>query len=97
MVSPKVVCIDYDGTFTECPGALNILIQQLKYRNWSVIGCTMRYSEEADGRTDLFSRLVDKLYFTGRTAKRPYLESLGINVTIWIDNQPEYILYDALK
>lgn len=93
----KLICIDYDGTYTEAPEVFDIFIKALKNRGYRVIICTMRYAEETDEDLIYLLTLVDKIYFSGRKAKKPYLASLGIYPQIWIDDMPEFILGDALS
>ena len=92
----KLICIDYDGTFTAAPELFKSFIIKAKELDFKVIACTMRYENETDSGLELLKGLVDSIYFTSRKAKRNYLSGLGIYPQIWIDDMPQWIFTDAI-
>lgn len=92
----KLICIDYDGTYTEAPKLFDYFITKAKELGYKVIGCTMRFEHEMDDGLQQLNRIVDKLYFSGRRAKKQYLEELKIYPQIWIDDMPEWIFTDTV-
>jgi len=92
----KLICIDYDGTYTESPELFDYFIKKAKELGFSVIGCTMRYENEIDEDLRHFEQMVDELYFSERRAKKKYLEELNINPQIWIDDTPEWLFVDSI-
>jgi len=92
---PKLICIDYDDTFTAAPDLFKYFIIKAKELGYKVIGCTMRRESEIDEGVQQLQDLVDKLYFTNRKAKKSYLSALRIYPQIWIDDMPEWIFTDA--
>lgn len=92
----KLICIDYDGTYTEAPKLFDYFIIKAKELGYTVIGCTMRFDHEMDDGLQQLNRAVDKLYFSGRRAKKKYLAELKIYPQIWIDDMPEWIFTDTV-
>ena len=91
-----LICIDYDGTYTEDPLLWSMFIVQAKNKNHKVICCTMRYEKSEGDEVKMYLEgLVDKIYFTEREAKKKYLSNLGIFPKIWIDDMPELLFYDT--
>lgn len=92
----KLICVDYDGTYTESPALFDFFIKKAKELGFSVIGCTMRYEYEKDEDLIHFEQMVDKLYFSERRAKKKYLEDLNITPQIWVDDTPEWLFVDSI-
>jgi hypothetical protein len=92
----KTICLDYDGSYTLFPELFNKIIDFSKAKGYNVILATMRYEYEKDVGLTIIEQSGVKLYFTGRKAKKPFLEELGIKVDLWIDDCPKWILFDSL-
>ena len=92
-----LICLDYDGTYTEDPSLWDLFIQAATASGHQVICATMRY-EEVEGDTVKISlgHLVDKIYFTNRLAKVNWLKERGINPDVWIDDSPFWLLNNAV-
>lgn len=90
-----VISIDWDDTFTRDPVGWTAFIKMMRQRGHTIYCVTMRYESEAQPVRDALMNLVDGIICTGRRAKRPYMYSLGIHVSVWIDDEPGWILTDA--
>jgi hypothetical protein len=90
----KIICLDYDGTYTEFPYLMRMIIEYGNLHNIKVILATMRYPEEADIELKELQKTID-VYFTSRKAKGAFLHNLGILPDIWIDDNPWFITQDA--
>lgn len=91
-----LICIDYDKTYTLDTGFWDGFIALSKQNGVSVICCTLRHEDgEGDAvKRDLLDK-VDAIYFTARQAKQGYLQSIGVNPDVWIDDSPYWILYGS--
>jgi hypothetical protein len=90
----RTIAIDYDGTYTVIPELIDSLIAN-KRDDVRIILATMRYSDEVEPEFLDLGRRCSQVVFTNRKAKKPFLESLGIKVDVWIDDSPDWILNDA--
>ena len=90
-----LIALDYDGTFTEDPTLWVSFIAMAQAHGHDVIGVTMRYEFEKNTMLKSYASLLDRVIFTGRLAKKPFLEAEGIKVDIWIDDRPDFILNSA--
>jgi len=90
----KTICLDYDGTYTEFPYLMHMIIEYGSKHNVKVILATMRYPEEIDDGLKELQKKID-VYFTSRKAKQNYLLLQGIKPDIWIDDNPKWIVFDA--
>lgn len=92
---PKVVAVDYDETISDNESGWLQVLLLLERIGYHVIVCTWRtpstYPED-------LQFLVDRgfnVYYTSLHAKKEYMELQGVNVSIWIDDNPFAILNDA--
>jgi hypothetical protein len=92
---PKIIAIDYDGTYTHFPELLDCFIDKACSLGYKVILVTMRYITEQDDNLANVMHKVEETYFTGRQAKLPFLSLKGIKVDLWIDDSPIWLLHDA--
>lgn len=93
----KIFCLDYDGTYSDFPEIFDAMITCCQKRGYEVILCTMRYErEEDDGLRYLKKKYNIPIYYSGRQAKQKYLAERMIFPNIWIDDNPEWIIRDAL-
>lgn len=85
-----IVGLDYDGTYTRDPETFDRLITQFTNAGHKVICITMRrYPEE-----QIKVPGIDVVY-TDRRAKALYAEENGIQIDIWIDDKPRWLLNDG--
>ncbi len=84
-----IIALDYDGTYTRCPEIWNRFIADAVTAGHEVICATMRHASEH------VNTIPCRVIYTSRRAKCQYLMSIGIEVDIWIDNDPLYIFNDA--
>lgn len=90
----KIICLDYDGTFTEFPDLMFMIIEYCNKHNMKCILATMRYEEEKDEGLKKIEEKI-KIYYTGRKAKKDFLALYDVYPTIWIDDKPEWIYKDS--
>lgn len=92
-----IISLDYDETYTRDPKAWDQFIQVMRRAGHKVYCVTMRSSdlhESLEVMHDLNGK-VNAIFFTGRKAKKDFMYSQGINVDVWIDDQPGFIIMDA--
>lgn len=78
---------DWDGTVTKAPGEFLAFAQALRKAGHKVYIVTMRYPSEL-GDLEYWRRHVDGIIPTSRMAKRPVAKAMGVNIDIWIDDNP---------
>lgn len=87
--------LDWDGTAAEAQDIFLQFCKNVRAQGNKVYIVTMRYESEGVDIPQEFIDNVDGIYFTGkdgeRYAKGPYMESKGIKVHIWIDDNPRAI------
>lgn len=91
------IALDFDGTYDVDPELWKGFIRLARSRGHKVFVVTMRYKnsdEENDVRAEL-GHLVDGIFCTSRQAKKPYMEAQGVNINVWIDDNPNWILTNA--
>lgn len=86
-----IIALDYDGTYTADPALWDAFIRSARQRNHQVHLVTMRHESEPVR----LGEQVDRVHYTDRKAKLQYMASKGIEVQIWIDDQPRFILLSA--
>jgi hydroxymethylpyrimidine pyrophosphatase-like HAD family hydrolase len=95
----SLIAIDYDGTYTDDPEAWNKVIQVLQAAGHEVICVTMRYGKSQAKLWRSAETILDlegvMIYYTGRKAKKPWCEEQGLNVDIWIDDNPFWVVSDS--
>lgn len=103
--------LDYDGTVTSDPEFFLTMAQFARMRGHQVYLVTMRYESEcvqvegkpapADPIPQELLDAVDGLYCTGhgndRLAKKAYMLSQGIQIDVWIDDNPRAINESATQ
>jgi acid phosphatase class B len=89
------IALDYDGTYTNDPQAWNEFIDLMQRHGHSVYVVTMRTRAEARDVYEQLEKRVDGIFCTSRKAKRPFMFARGINISVWIDDEPGWILTDA--
>lgn len=91
-----IIALDYDDTFTKDPEAWVEAMRTMKLRGHTIIGVTMRYPSEASGMDKRYDDICEHIYFTGRVAKQSVMAVQGVHVDVWIDDNPKWILSNAL-
>lgn len=91
----KNIGIDYDGTFTDNPEAWSGVIRQLLIFGYSVY-CVSARSDNPDTFSKLSSEFPSgvTILLTSHKPKKKFCEQLGINIDIWIENQPMSLFVD---
>ena len=79
-----IIALDYDDTYDRDPYLWNHLIGLAAARGHSVVIVTQRYEHEPIHLVDLDV----PIFYTGRQAKVGYMAALGIEVDVWIDDDP---------
>jgi len=90
------IAIDFDKTYTSDPILWDSFIEMCHTKGHVVICATMRHDneEEAPAVRDSIGKLC-KCIFTGRKAKKPFLQEMGYNISIYIDDTPEWLFVDG--
>lgn len=88
-----LIALDYDMTYTLDPEFWNEFISNAKLKNHEVICITMRYNIGAESE-DVMNSIgkICSVFFSGRKAKREYINTMNIFPDIWIDDSPHWIL-----
>ncbi len=80
--------LDYDGTYTAAPSLWKAFIKMALLEGHEVVCVTMRFPQEA----------IDvpcPVYYTGRRAKVAWAAENGLDIGIWIDDSPHWLLFGA--
>lgn len=90
----SIIALDYDETYTADKGLWDNFIEDCKNRGHEIYIVTARHGYNYQELLDdgLFSK-TDGVYFTGHRAKRSFMYEQGIDVNIWIDDNPNAILF----
>ena len=83
-----IIGLDFDGTYDRDPYLWNQLIELAVARGHSVVIVTMRHEHEPVALVGIDV----PVYYTGRQAKVPHLAGLGIDVHVWIDDDPHALI-----
>jgi len=86
-----LIALDYDGTYTADPALWDAFIKLARLQQHEVHLVTMR----APSEPVRLGAHVDRIHYTDRRAKRPFMEARGLNVQIWIDDMPDFVVGDA--
>lgn len=87
--------IDYDGCADSDIQLFRIIITQMKAAGNKVYIVTMRYPSECAFVLANFQDIVDGVIPTSRMAKRKVVENHGIEINVWMDDNPRAIDHDA--
>lgn len=88
-----IISLDYDGTYTEDPALWDMFVLHARRNGHQVFLITMRYPDEPVTLTANVNRVV----YTSREAKLPYTARNNIQVDVWIDDRPDFILHSAAR
>lgn len=86
-----LIALDYDGTYTADPVLWGAFLAQAAQRGHEVVIATMRHESEPIAVDGV------RVIYTGRQAKRPFLQTMGLNPSIWIDDMPDFILFGSSR
>jgi hypothetical protein len=83
------ISVDYDGTFTRKPQLLTSFIENALLDGCTVL-CVSARTERPDIRVLLKSQFPDgvMIYLTSHQPKKKWIEDRGIQVDIWIEDNP---------
>lgn len=81
------IALDYDSTYTADPILWEAFIKNASQRGHEVMCVTWR-----SGNTP--TNISCPTIYTNRKAKKPFVQALGIYFDVWIDDNPEAILFD---
>jgi len=90
-----LICIDYDDTYSADPEMWSGVIELMRKHGHHIICATMRYPEEGEEVYYALHSKVDAIIYTGREAKKQYLEHHDYRPDVWIDDSPEWILNNS--
>ena len=88
------ISLDFDDTYTRDPLLWDNFISSARQHEHRVYVVTMRYKEEGDDVVKYLQENVDMIIFTGRLAKKPYLDNMHIHIDVWIDDNPFAVYND---
>jgi hydroxymethylpyrimidine pyrophosphatase-like HAD family hydrolase len=89
-----MIAFDFDGTVSEYPHEFIAISTMFRTKGIKTAIVTLRHETEITSLLKEIRNEFDYFIFTGGRAKRPFMESKGHNVMIWIDDRPEYIFHD---
>jgi len=97
--SQKDLCIalDYHNTYSADPKFWDTFIYMCWMRKFEVYCITHHTGEKQNEKLmDSIGKILDSdhIIFTMGKAKMDYVKSLGIEIDIWIDNNPIHIIQD---
>ena len=82
------IALDYDGTYTRAPALWDAFIASAEQHGVDVVCVTMRRPEEA-------VEIGCPVHYTDREAKLFWCARRGLQIDVWIDDMPQYIVGDA--
>mgnify|MGYP001565116076 CR=1 FL=1 len=90
------IAVDFDGTYDLEPKLWNQMMATFRIHGHKVYLVTARYPDEVDNYilNALLSGRTDGIYYTSKKAKKQYMLDRGIEIDVWIDDKPKYILED---
>lgn len=90
----KIVAVDFDETISDNVGGWLAVMATLERFGYQVIVVTYRKPDAWPEDLDFLKDKGYKVYFTGQRAKKKFMSDLGIDVAIWIDDEPQSIDMD---
>jgi hypothetical protein len=92
------IALDYDGTYNVDANMWLAFIMSARASGHAVYIVTMRHPSECTAAHGYDPRLDEwrvRTIATGRRAKKPFCEALGLDVNVWIDDHPQAVHLDA--
>lgn len=90
-----VISLDFDDTYTRDPEAWNEFIDLMQRHGHTVYCVTMRHESEGKQVKEALGKRCDSVFFTNRVAKKSFMFERGINIDVWIDDSPFFVLNNA--
>lgn len=87
----RTIGLDYDDTFNTNPEVWAAALAVLKQAGFRVVGVTFRNREQAID-CDHYHGVCDEIVYTAGKAKHDTVKALGIEIDIWIDDKPFWIV-----
>lgn len=84
-VRPFTIAMDYDDTFTSCRETWTNVIQILRVAGARVVCVTSRRPEM------LVTDFPGEVFYCSGRSKAEVAREHGLEIKVWIDDQPEYI------
>lgn len=88
-----MIAVDYDKTYNSNPALYSHILELINAYGEQAVIVTCRYDSPEERIKDY---MPCKVYYTNRMAKRTFMESIGIPIAIWIDDNPASIYQDQL-
>jgi len=91
------VALDYHNTYSADPKFWDTFIYMCWMRKFEVYCITHHTGEKQNEKLmDSIGKVLDKdhIIFTMGKAKMDYVKSIGLDIDIWIDNNPIHIIQD---
>ena len=85
-----IVAIDYDQTYTIDPAAWDHVVEVLREAG-HVVYCVTCRRDTPENRSEVKAGDM-AVWFTGLASKKWYMEKRGINVDVWIDDDPACVI-----
>lgn len=90
------IALDFDGTYTEMPGVWDEFIITAEKEGHKVYIVTFRDPEDRHPAMDyLYNSLDVPIVFTSRNPKKRFCEDMGLDISIWIDDNPDLIIFES--
>lgn len=92
-----VIALDYHNTYSADPKFWDTFIYMCWMRKIDVYCVTHHTGEKQNDKLlDSIGKILDKdhIIFTMGKAKEDYCKSIGLDIDIWIDNNPIHIIED---
>lgn len=84
------IALDYDGTYTNDPLLWDKFIDSCQLRDHEVMVVTFRGDD-----TPIDHYIPVNIFYTAAHPKRAFMENLGIDIDVWIDDLPELIVQES--
>lgn len=89
--------IDFDGCADGDILLFRLMIEAMRASNHDVYIVTMRYPSVCGFVVECFNDIVNAIIPTSRMAKKKTTENLGVNIDVWMDDNPNAIYLDAMQ
>jgi hypothetical protein len=90
-----LIALDFDDTYTRDPVTWDRFIILMQTAGHRIICVTMRSKAEGAQVHEALDPFDVPIFFTNRAAKKPFMNELSVNVDVWIDDNPFWILNNA--
>ncbi len=83
-----LIALDYDDTYTQDPPLWRNFIRMVERAGHEIVCVTMRFPTSP-------VEMPIKVYYTSWRAKQPFMKAAGLDVDVWIDDSPHWVIMDA--